>query len=450
MIYALDEDYNIMQINKRGCEILGYDDDKDIVGRNWVDDFIPEKYKGKMKTTLDKVMSEKNGIIEYNENPVLTKNGEERILSWQDTLIKDENGTHILTSGEDITERKILTEYNENFKALFDSFIDGVIMVNNIGNIDWYNEAFAKMFGYAKEEIIGKNLHQTIAPKKYHKMSKKGFKNFKVNGKGLFIGKTLELFGMRKNGIEFPIELSLSPFNIDKKWNAIAIVRDITSKKKAEELIIRQREELSDFSHIIAHDIRNPLQVLKGYAELLKGGDGAEFGAKIIKKAEEIDEFIRRSLELADAGKIIGTLQDTDINELVRDIAKNTIPDSIDFTMEHLPTVKGDAHRYKQIFQNLLLNAVEHGNPSRVAVRYKKKGDWHTISVEDDGKGIPLEEIKNIFKKKHTTSPSNSGLGLAIVKKIVEAYNGKINVESGEGKGTIFTIMLPIAPNFQE
>ncbi len=106
MIYLLDKDYNIIQINKRGCEILGYDDDKDIVGRNWVDNFIPEKYKDNMKTTLDKVISGKTGIIEYNENSILDKNGEERILAWQDTLIKDENDICILTSGEDITEKK--------------------------------------------------------------------------------------------------------------------------------------------------------------------------------------------------------------------------------------------------------------------------------------------------------------------------------------------------------
>jgi len=213
---------------------------------------------------------------------------------------------------------------------------------------------------------------------------------------------------------------------------------------KAEITLEKQREELSEFAHTTAHDIKNPLMVIKGYAELLKEADETGMSTKIIKQIDELDEFIRRNLVLADAGKVNGYVQEVNLNVLIGGIAKNTFPENIDFMADKLPIIKCDPERWKQVFQNLFINAIEHGKPSKVWVKHEQKGNWNVIKINDNGAGIPPREIEKVFDRGYTTSPSNSGLGLAIVEKIVKSQSGKIKVESKEEKGTIFTIMLPI------
>lgn len=132
------------------------------------------------------------------------------------------------------TEDIALKESEEKFRALSESAKDAVILLDSDGNISYWNKGAEEIFGYSSHEVIGRELHQFLAPERYREAYKKGIRHFRETGEGAAIGSILELSAIRKNKAEFPIELSVSAVKLKGKWHAIGIVRDITERKKAE------------------------------------------------------------------------------------------------------------------------------------------------------------------------------------------------------------------------
>lgn len=147
---------------------------------------------------------------------------------------------------QEIEERKraekALRESEERFRSISASAQDGIVMMDSKGNITYWNEAAERIFGYTKEEVIGKEAHIILTPERYHETYKKGVSRFRETGQGPVIRKTLELSAVRKDGVEFPIELSVSAIKLRGKWYSTGIVRDITDRKRAEEAL-RESEE---------------------------------------------------------------------------------------------------------------------------------------------------------------------------------------------------------------
>jgi two-component system cell cycle sensor histidine kinase/response regulator CckA len=139
---------------------------------------------------------------------------------------------------------KAVRESEEKFNAIAGSAKDAIIIMDNEGNISYWNEAAEKIFGYSAHEALGKELHVFLAPRKYHNAYRRGIPAFKTTGHGPVVGKTLELEAARKDGTRFPIELSVSAVKIEEKWNALGILRDISRRKEAEEALERAHNEL--------------------------------------------------------------------------------------------------------------------------------------------------------------------------------------------------------------
>jgi len=150
----------------------------------------------------------------------------------------------------DVTERKLaekrLHESEELFRIMSSSVRDAILMLDNSGNITYWNDAAEKIFGYTEKESLGKELYIFLVPKKYHEEYKRGFLHFKETGQGVSIDKTLELTALKKGGEEFPIEMSLSAVKIKGLWNAIGIIRDITARKRVEEELRKYRDHLEE------------------------------------------------------------------------------------------------------------------------------------------------------------------------------------------------------------
>lgn len=140
-----------------------------------------------------------------------------------------------------------LRESEEKFRTISASANDAIIMINNEGDILFMNKASEKIFGYSTQEIQGKELHKFLIPSKYFEAYQKGFSKFRITGQGPFIGKTLDLTALRKDGTEFPIELSVSAVKLKGKWNAIGIIRNISERKQMEEELkaLSLRDELT-------------------------------------------------------------------------------------------------------------------------------------------------------------------------------------------------------------
>ena len=175
----------------------------------------------------------------------------------------------------DITDQKraieALRESEEKFRSISSSAQDALIMMNSSGNISYWNEAAERIFGYSKKEVMGRDLHRLLVPKKYIEIFMQGFKVFKNTGQGRAIGKTIEMSALRKDGTEFPAELSLSSFQLRGQWYALGLVRDISDRKQAEKERLKKEKlhGVLEMAGAACHELNQPLQIVSGYYELL-------------------------------------------------------------------------------------------------------------------------------------------------------------------------------------
>jgi PAS domain S-box-containing protein len=175
----------------------------------------------------------------------------------------------------DVTDQRraveALRESEEKFRSISSSAQDALIMMGSKGNITYWNEAAERIFGYTKEEVIDRDLHRLLVPKKYLEAFTKGFESFKETGQGSAIGKTIEMLALRKDGTEFSMELSLSSFQLEGQWQALGVIRDISHRKQAEKERL-QKEKLQgvlEMAGAACHELNQPLQVVSGYYKLL-------------------------------------------------------------------------------------------------------------------------------------------------------------------------------------
>ncbi len=199
----------------------------------------------------------------------------------------------------DVTDQRraveALRESEEKFRSISSSAQDALIMMGSKGNITYWNEAAERIFGYTKEEVIDRDLHRLLVPKKYLEAFTKGFEGFKETGQGSAIGKTIEMSALRKDGTEFSMELSLSSFQLEGQWQALGVIRDISYRKQAEKERL-QKEKLQgvlEMAGAACHELNQPLQVISAYSELLIEGIREDHSlalyAEIIR--EQIDKM---------------------------------------------------------------------------------------------------------------------------------------------------------------
>jgi len=272
------------------------------------------------------------------------------------------------------------------------------------------------------------------------------------------------LSALRKDGTEFPIELSLSAFQQKGKWTAVGVVRDITERVKSE-------EDKSAMFHMMTHDIKGPLSIIYGYCELLnvqlEGPDNIDMIAEIQKAAGRISALIDDMLALSriESGKAVLKFEEVSLKDLVDQAVLDaelratemdvTFEVSVD---EDVPAILADRDQVGRALGNLTVNAVNYNKQGgKVFVRAGQTGisaedAWAVfIEISDTGIGIPEEDIPRVFEKyfrsRATGSRKGTGLGLAIVKAAVEAHGGSVSVSCDQGKGCTFRVELPARPD---
>ena len=409
--------------------------------------------------------------------------------------VKDVDGRVIaaIEIVEDITkQRKILEELQEKmetFHTITNTAKDAIIMVDDKGCIIYWNPAAEHIFGYSADEVIGKELHLLIAPKKYRKAYQEGFKNFKGSGKGKIIGKTIELDAVRKNGEEFPIELSLSAIQVKGRWHAVGIARDITrrkkisdelkkyqenleeilsertaelkktneqlnleieERKKAEEKLIQLNEILRMINKILRHDILNELTVVSGSIEVYKENRDKRLLDSAYKSVERSVELIKKMRELEALVATGGSLKPFSARELIEEVLSGYIDfeeRKIDITVNGDATILAD-EAFSSVVSNMIRNSIIHGKADRIEITIEKKGDFCEIRIADNGEGIPDEIKEEIFEEGFSGDSKSTGLGLYIARKTIERYGGSIKVEDNHPSGAVFIITLKTVSDY--
>jgi two-component system sensor histidine kinase/response regulator len=227
----------VIYLNRAFTQVFGWRLEE-LIGKK-IDNFVPGANWPETEMMIKTVMRGESfsGI----ETMRLSKEGNLIPVSISGSPLKDSAGEILFSvvNLRDITERKrfenALVESEKKFRSISASVNDALLTVNNKGVITFWNEGAKKIFGYHETEVIGKNLHPLLVPKKYLDKVEKGLKRFAVDGKGPAIGKTIEMSALRKNGIEFPIELSLAAYQIEGQWHAVGTIRDISDRKRAEQ-----------------------------------------------------------------------------------------------------------------------------------------------------------------------------------------------------------------------
>ncbi len=256
----------VLRITKDGTILYANASSKSLLQewRSEVNGFVPDEWSRHVSNVFHSGESQEIEI-EYDE----------RVHSFVLTPVVD--GSYVNAYSRDITERKkieeALRESEERFRTISTSANDAIVLMDDEGIISYWNPAAENMFGYTKKEAIGQDMYKFLSPKRFHEDYKRGFANFKETGLGAAVGKTVELAAIRRDGTEFPIELSLSAFNLKGKWHATGIIRDVTESKTREEEMKRRlmRFRLDDGNLYLVKE-SSPALSIEAFKDLINVG----------------------------------------------------------------------------------------------------------------------------------------------------------------------------------
>jgi len=393
------------------------------------------------------------------------------------------DNTFITALIRDTTERKqsdaALRESGERFLSIMENANDAIFFVDSRGNIRLFNRKAEELYGYTADEIVGKP-HSVLVPKRLQEIHNKWMEKFLSLDESAISGKIVEGIGERKDGSEFYVETSTALLKQGGETYLVAILRNITDRKKAEEERVKLESQLRQSQKMeavgllaggIAHDFNNILTAIIGYASLLqmkmKGDDPLRPYLEQILTSSQRATNLTQSL-LAFGRKQIINPKPVKTNEIITRMEKllvRLIGEDIDLkvilTDEDI-TVMADSGQIEQALMNFATNsrdAMPQGGHFMIETQrtfidddyvkthgYGKPGEYVLISVSDSGTGMDEKTREKIFEPFFTTKEvgKGTGLGLAMVYGIIKQHNGYINCYSEPGKGTTFKIYLPM------
>ncbi len=368
---------------------------------------------------------------------------------------------------QDITERKKAEEKIQSLANIVESSNDAIITISLDGIITSWNKGAEQIYGYSSEEIIGKSV-SILAPDNLKGETKKLIEKVKL-GERIQRYRTSRL---RKDDKLIFASITLSPvFDSSGELVAIsAITRDITERKKADEVLklkleelARSNEELEQFAYVSSHDLQEPLWMITGYLQLLQRRYQGELDYKAdkyincaVEGAFRMQNLINDLLEFSRVTTITREPEFTDsefiLNQVLSNLKLFIIENKATVSYGSLPKIMADSIQLVQVFQNLIINGIKfHGEKApKIHISAEKKANEWLFSVQDNGIGIDprcFKKIFEIFKRLHKREEyPGTGIGLAICKKIIEKQGGRIWVESELSKGSTFYFTLPINP----
>jgi len=377
---------------------------------------------------------------------------------------------------QDITERKHAEEElqrsDERLRTIFASSRDAMIVIDSKGLVELFNPAAESLFGRPCEEMLGRPL-DSLMPERYRSRHAKDIADFFATGRpdGV-IGRIVELPGERKNGTEFPMEISLSKGGDGTDAFVLGIMRDITERKLVEEEItrIRKLESLGILAAGLAHDFNNLLTpVLANIAIARTYGNLDPQICELLADAEtstlRAKGLTDQLLTFAKGGAPIK--QPVDLSSLLRETASFALT-GCDAVCEYsladdLWPAEVDQVQIGQVVHNMVINAHQ-AMPQGGGIKIRaenltlgenehlnlKGGRYVAVSIQDEGHGIPQEQLSKIFDPFFTTRERGRGLGLSSCLSIITRHDGHVHVDSTEGVGTIFHFYLPASENQPE
>jgi protein-histidine pros-kinase len=394
----------------------------------------------------------------------LRKDGTEFPVEISLSPLETEEGTMVMSAIRDITDRK---KADQKFKDLLESAPDAMVIVDHEGRIVLVNSQAVRLFGWDREELLGQTI-EMLVPERFRGVHPERRGGFFVNPRARAMGPGLELYGLRKDGTEFPVEISLSPLETEGGRLVSSAIRDVTERKRFERTIQEASRLKSEFLANMSHELRTPLNAIIGFSEFLvderpgpQNAKQKEYLQDILNSGRHLLQLINDVLDLSkvEAGKMELFPETFILPAAVEEVcaALSPLASKKNITVRReiaaaVGNVTLDQQRFKQILYNLLSNAVKFtddgGKVEIVAVPHD--AGCFRLHVRDNGIGIKPEDLGKLFVEFQQLDVGfarryqGTGLGLALTKKLVELQNGSITVESELSKGSTFTVRLPL------
>src|SRR5712692_7120539 len=368
----------------------------------------------------------------------------------------------------DITVRK---QAEEQFRLTVEASANGIVLADQEGRIVLVNAQTEKLFGYAREQLIGQ-MNEVLVPERFRGAHPTYRAEFMAAPQARAIGAGRELFARRKDGTEFPVEIGLNPIQTPDGILVLAAVVDISARKLAEAEALQRREELGHLSRVavmgematsIAHELNQPLAGIMSNASagqrfIDRGnvdlGELRDLLADIVADGRRAGDVIRGVQGMVK--KRAPTRQRVNLNDLITNVVRMLNPDAMLHSCEmetlldpNLPPIEADPTQLQQVLINLVINAFDAMRNTtlsrrKVVIATERNGDGAIcMSVRDYGTGIPDGARERLFDHFFTTKAEGLGMGLGIVRSIVESHAGTVTAENVDGGGARFHLTLP-------
>ncbi len=467
--YRTTPDGKILMANPAILEMLGYSTFKELADRNLEDEGYEPTYERSI--FIEKI--EKEGVVVGFESVWIKKDGTPIYVRENAKAIRDESGKSLYYDGlvENITERrKAEDEIRKLYSATEQSPVS-VIITNIFGDIEYANPRFTEMTGYSLEEIKGQNpriLQSGLKTKEdYEKIWEKILSGRKWYG---------EFYNKKKDGTFFWVSASISSIKNKegKITNFIGVEEDITDKKKILEELVIAKEKAEEMNRLktnflanMSHELRTPLIGILGFSDILFDELKEPVYKDMVKSINNGGNRLLKTLNMVldlsriESSKFELNPKELELNAFLKEAVKlfdgaaqkkNLYLKVIENKNSIL--VKADEDLLIQVFNNLINNAIKFTNKGGIILKLDKEiidgKSWAIIKVIDTGIGIPKQALEIIFEEFRQVSEGlnrafeGTGLGLTITKKSIELLDGKISVESAEGKGSTFSVLLPL------
>jgi len=462
--------------NRGAQNLLGYTPEE-VIGRH-ISLIIPPEHAHEEPRILDRLR--KGEVVEHFETQRAHKDGHLIQASITISPMRDHNGAVIGGSKilRDVSDRK---RADEKFRLVVEAAPNAMVMIHQDGRIALINAQTEQAFGYTREELLGQPV-EVLLPERFrdaHPGHRSGFfaRPDAIGASVRSMGLGRDLYGRRKDGSEFPIEVGLNPIRTEQGLMVLSAIIDISERKRLEtnvrefnrvlEIQVSERtaelryanQELEEFAYVASHDLKAPLRVIdncsRWMAEDLEehlSEESRENMALLRGRVKRMEKLLDDLLAYARIGRVTDAryIETISGDTLMRNILELLATEGFEVKVSpSFAAIQVNPMPLQQVLMNLISNAIKHHDKRTgcIEVMVEDRGTMYAFAVKDDGPGIPARFHEQIFKMFQTLRPRDqvegSGMGLAMVRKHIEVFGGTLNLESEEGKGSTFRFTWP-------